>query len=403
MDVINSTGSQAQDQQGTHSSASPRLRIAHITTTAVGGGAAKVMLDLASAQRAAGHEVLSISIFPWTPPPAWFGAEHGDWNDIVHLDWRLRYDRPLNLWEAQRRLKVELEKFQPDVVHSHLWEADIVASLSIERHTCLHIAHLHNQELWKCSPAWKHRTRRSLTRSLYRRANTRFLACAEAVKVYEARHMQWPEGHIDVAQNSVDSKRFHPRDQRQAGRLRIGSAGWFVERKGHSQLIAAVATLASEGINLELVIAGEGLLQGDYLRQAADLGITDRLVLPGPVTDMVSFYQSLDIFALPSYEEGLALVVLEAMASGICVVASAIDGMDEAVFPEVNGLLFSVGDQLSLVSALRRVLVDGDLRSRMGTASRQIAIEKFSSAESAKKVEMIYRRRLAERSSCRPH
>ena len=262
---------------------------------------------------------------------------------------------------------------------------------------CVHIAHIQNQEVWKSSTEWRHRIRRTITRILYRRSNTRFIACAEAVKVYETLHMQWPKEYVDVAHNTADSRRFHPRENRQPGRLRIGSAGWFIERKGHTQLIDAVATLVSEGLDLELVLAGEGPLQGEYLRQAADRGIADRLILPGPVSDMVSFYQSLDVFALPSFEEGLALVVLEAMASGLCIVASALDGMDEAVLPEINGLLFNVGDQLSLVTALRRVLIDQELNSRMGMASRRIAIEKFSPSESASKVDSIYRRRLMER------
>ena len=397
MEAENPSSPSTQDQQTIYNSVNSPLRIAHVTTSLIGGGAAKAMMDLVSTQRAAGHEVLVVSIAPPTAPPAWFSIEHGEWNEIRHLDWILRYDHPLNLKGGRQRLRNVLDEFHPDIVHSNLWAADILASLAVNRYSCVHIAHIQNQEVWKNSTHWKHRFRRSITRMLFRRSMTRFIACSEAVKAYETLHMQWPKEDIDVAYNTADSRRFRPREKRQSGRLRIGSAGWFIERKGHTQLINAVATLVSEGLDLELVLAGEGPLRGEYLRLATDRGITDRLILPGPVSDMVSFYQSLDVFALSSSEEGLALVVLEAMASGLCIVASALDGMDEAVHPEINGLLYNVGDQLSLVSALRRALIDQEFNSRMGLASRRIAVENFSLSESALKVDSIYRRRLMER------
>ena len=176
------------------------LRIVHVTTTAVGGGAAKVMLDLASAQRAAGHEVLAISILPRTPPPAWFGPEHGQWSDVCHLEWFLRYDRPSNLWEARRRLRRELDRFRPDIVHSHLWVADIVTSLAVDRRSSQHLVHLHCRDTWKDSSAWKHRFRRAMTRQLFRRAHTRMIACSETVKEFEVRRMGWPADFANFAE-----------------------------------------------------------------------------------------------------------------------------------------------------------------------------------------------------------
>lgn len=401
-EVVPPISPSAESQLPLHNSVNGPLRIAHVTTTAVGGGAAKVMLDLASAQRAAGHEVLAISIFPQTPPPAWFGLEHGDWNDIVHLDWRLRYDRPLNLWEARRRLKVELDKFRPDVVHSYLWEADIVASLAVDPRSSLHIAHVQCRDAWKESPSWKHRIRRTMTRQCFRRSQTRLIACSFAARKFEAQFMGWPVGQIDVARNAVDSDQFQPSPARAVGRFRIGSAGWFFPIKGHKLLIDAIADLVSENVDVELTIAGEGVLRQDYRQQAADRGISDRLILPGSLTDMASFYQSLDIFALPSFSEGMPLVVLEAMACGRCIVAAAIPGMEEAVHSEVNGRLFEIGDVQSLTTALRKLLNDRARLAQMGMASRQIAVQEFSLTTMARAIESIYHNRLEERLICRP-
>lgn len=396
-DVVTPTSPSIEDQQTTHNSVSRPLRIVHLTTTAVGGGAAKVMLDIASAQRAAGHQVLAISILPRTPPPAWFGPEHGDWNDIVHLDWPLRYDQPLNLWEARRRLKVELDQFRPNVVHSHLWESDIVASLAVDPQACLHIAHVHCRDGWKESPAWKHRLRRTMTRQLFRRSQTRLIACSVAVRDFEAHRMRWPVDRIDVARNAVDCLRFQPALSRTSGRLRVGSAGWFLPIKGYGFLIDAVADIVAEDLDVELVIAGDGDLRREYLQQAADRGISDRLELPGSVADMAAFYRSLDVFVLPSLREGLPLVVLEAMACGRCIVAAAIPGMEQVVHSGVNGQLFEIGNRQSLTTVLRKLLHDRPMMERMGQASRRIAVDEFSPSVMTSEIESIYHKRLAER------
>jgi len=377
-----------------------KLRVLHLVPSVSEGGAEKVMFDLASHQISAGHEVIVVSIARRNTPPAWFHSEHGDWNSVRSLDWPLRYDKPMNLWGARRKLRQVLIEFKPDILHSHLWAADIVASLSVDPQKTLHVSHLHTREKWKDSRRWKHRLRRLFSRWLFQRSKTRFIACSPAVKDNERRVMGWPAELIDVAQNAANSERFQPSVRLRTGCLRVGSAGWFSQIKGHSLLIDSVADLVSEDLDLELVIAGDGSLREDYLRQASRRGIAERLILPGSVTDMPAFYQSLDLFVLPSYEEGMPLVVLEAIASGLCVVASALPGMEDAVQPEVNGLLFPIGDRPALTAALRRILRDPELASRMGTASRRIALQGHTPGAAARHVEAIYRRRLEAQATC---
>ncbi len=381
---------------------SRKLRILHLLPSIQNGGAEKVAFDLAGRQRLAGHELLIVSIAKLGPAPSWLRSCHGVWGDVRTLDWLLSYTSVSNLKGVRDRLQSVLNEFQPDVLHSHLWVADVVASLSVVNSKTQHIAHIHNQEVWKDSRKWRHSLRRTLTRWLYRRSQTRFIACSPAVKEYEKRVMGWPSEHITVVRNSTDLEQFQPTTRSRSDRIRIGSAGWFIPRKGHLILFEAVATLVSENLNLELVLAGDGPLKGEYLKRASELGIADRVVLPGPVSDMASFYHDIDIFALPSYEEGLPLVVVEAMASGLCVVASALFGMQDIVQPEVTGLLFAPGDQVELTNALRRVIEDQELSDRMGIAARKLVQEQCSVKTASESVEQIYQTRVSERMACPP-
>ncbi|MFO1006830.1 MAG: glycosyltransferase family 4 protein [Planctomycetaceae bacterium] len=378
----------------------PKRRVLHLVPSIKNGGAEKVAFDLASYQKLAGHEVLVVSIAKPEAPPAWHRPRHVAWNEVRNLDWLLSYTSLSNLTGAKQRLQAVLKEFQPDILHSHLWVADIVASLSVGKSNTQHIAHIHNQEVWKDSPKWRHSIRRAATRWLYRRSLTRFIACSPSVKEYEQRTMGWQNDHMDVVRNSTELEEFRPTTRTRSERIRIGSAGWFIPRKGHLLLIDAVARLVSEGLNLEIVLAGDGPLREEYLRRAAQCGIADRMILPGPVSNMESFYHSIDIFALTSYEEGLPLVVIEAMASGLCVVAASLFGMEDVIHPNTTGVLFPPGNTDELTNALRRVINDPDLSSSLGTAARTLALEQFSLRTASEIVEQIYQKRISERLAC---
>jgi glycosyltransferase involved in cell wall biosynthesis len=138
--------------------------------------------------------------------------------------------------------------------------------------------------------------------------------------------------------------------------------------------------LAREGAPpFELRLAGEGHLRARLEEQAARLGIADRVRFLGLVADMPAFYQGLDVFVLPSVStEGLPLTVLEAMASGLPVVATTVGGTPEAITDGESGLLAPPGDAGALAVALRRVLDDEALRGRLGAAAREAVLARFT-------------------------
>ena len=143
------------------------------------------------------------------------------------------------------------------------------------------------------------------------------------------------------------------------------------------------------------MLVGADLEQGGAyeraLRHRADeLGVTDRVVFAGYRDDAARVVAAADVLALPSWTEGLPLVVLEAMALGRPVVATTVGGTPELVSDGETGLLVPPRDVEALTAALKRVLDDGDLRRRLGEAGKRRVAERFSSEAMTRDVLAIY-------------
>ena len=138
------------------------------------------------------------------------------------------------------------------------------------------------------------------------------------------------------------------------------------------------------------VLAGEGPERARLEADAETLGIRDRVVFLGRRDDVPELLGASDAFVLPSLYEGTSLSVLEAMAAGCPVVASAIPGTDELVVDGESGLLVPPGDVDALAVALRRMLAEPLLRERLGSAARQRAQQCFSASAAACRVTRLY-------------
>ena len=159
----------------------------------------------------------------------------------------------------------------------------------------------------------------------------------------------------------------------------------FDARKNVMMLLRAYASLACGRDDMpELRLVGEPL-SDDAFKLLERLGIGDRVILTGPThgEDLAALYRDAMFFVLPSDEEGLGIVILEAMASGIAVISTACGGPEVAVDDGITGLLTPVRDQEALAEAMTRLIGDEQLRTRFGAAGREKAEKQFSLAASA--------------------
>jgi glycosyltransferase involved in cell wall biosynthesis len=196
-----------------------------------------------------------------------------------------------------------------------------------------------------------------------------------------------PGARVEILPNAVVMP--EPAPPRAEGPLNVVFLGAICEAKGAFCLLEAWAKLAAErdgGVPARLTLAGDRGVD-EARRTIADLGIEGtaqvRNWLSAP--EVAALLASADVFVLPSRSEGQPMAVLEAMAHGVCVVASGVGGIPELVEDGRSGLLLPPDDVDLLVNALRKVLDDRDLRERLGGAARQRVLSEFD-------VDVVWRR-----------
>ncbi len=192
---------------------------------------------------------------------------------------------------------------------------------------------------------------------------------AEMIRVVD------PRVQIALVPNGVELAAFPPAHISQTGPLRLLCVARLIERKGQHHLIQAVKRLAETGVAVTLELVGAGDAQPANEAQARDLGVAERVRFVGyvPREAIAARYAAADVFVLASYNEGMSVATLEAMAAGLPVVVTRTGGTAELVAEEVNGLTFAWADVETLVAHLRRLACDRDLAQRMGAASRERA------------------------------
>ena len=144
----------------------------------------------------------------------------------------------------------------------------------------------------------------------------------------------------------------------------VGAAGRLSPEKGYGDYVEAAAEVLRSGVDVGFVHFGDGPLRGALARRVKRLGLGRRFVFAGFRTDLHRVYRHLDLFVLPSYTEGLPVVVLEAFASGVPVVATAVGGTPEVVVDGVNGRLVPPGEPRALARRIAETLADDHARPR---------------------------------------
>jgi glycosyltransferase involved in cell wall biosynthesis len=180
-------------------------------------------------------------------------------------------------------------------------------------------------------------------------------------------------------------------------RLELLCVARLVRLKGHAVLLRALAMLHATGVPIHATLLGDGPSRPELERLAAQLGIADDVTFAGAVgqDEIASWYARADAFCLPSFAEGLPVVLMEAMAMGLPVVASRITGVPELVEHERSGLLVTPGRADELAAALERIATDPQLRARLGARAREQVLELHDVDRSSEMLHAILERTVA--------
>jgi len=189
---------------------------------------------------------------------------------------------------------------------------------------------------------------------------------------------------------SVGRKGFPPGFECPADATIVGSVGWLTPVKGHRYLIEALAKLKRTHPKVCGVIVGSGELHQELETLAKELGVRHSLRLLGKRNDVPECVAAMDVFVLPSLNEGMGRALVEAMAVGRPVIASRVGGMPTIVEDCVTGLLVPPGDSEALASAIRTLLDRPAWARELGAAAAKQIGDRFSGAAMVRSIESIY-------------
>lgn len=238
----------------------------------------------------------------------------------------------------------------------------------------------------------------------------RFVAVSEDVGAAIREGIRPPASRVHVIGNGVDVARYQGRIERSAVRTRLGIAtdapvvicvAKLHPQKGHADLLVALPTVLRSHPGTVVLLAGEGPLRDQLAASAEAMGITGNVRLLGPRDDVPELLAAADLFVLPSLWEGLPMALLEAMASGLPVVATEVSGTRQVVAPEATGIIVPVRDPDALAAAMRQLLAD-PLRARaMGQAGRERIVRGHSVEGQARAHAALYEASIRERAVSR--
>lgn len=220
----------------------------------------------------------------------------------------------------------------------------------------------------------------------------RFLAVVPDL-AEEAREHLGPDIDLEVLPNGVDTRRFAPvsADEKKALRASLGWSGTvflYTGRLSWEKRLPWFAELwdeATRGRDASLILVGDG-----PEKAALESLPSGRLKILPPADDTAPYYAAADAFVLPSASEGLSNSLLEAMASGLAIVASAVGGTAQTVEHGKTGYLFAKDDGAEAASLARRVLDDPAEAAKLGAAARRVCAERYALARVAARLIELY-------------
>lgn len=345
--------------------------IVHVLSSFGVGGQERVALDLAIGQAARGHRVSVLSLAP--PPDGAMAAEFAAAGiQVGRVPKRGGTDLTL-----VPRLASALRGYRADVVHTHnplplIYGAPAARLVGA---AAIHTKHGRN-------PGGRaHRLLRRVAAQL----SHAFVAVSDTTAAQARELRDMPLGKLHTIPNGIRLDRYAP-DAAARAAVRaelglgeacvVGTVGRLDQYKNQSLLVRAMAPLLSADVRL--VIVGDGDARGDVEAAVAALGDRARWVtLTGRRMDVPRLVHAFDIFALPSKSEGLPLVVPEAMAARLPIVATAVGGLPSVVDEGETGFLVPV-DEAALTAALSTLVHDRPRAAAMGTRAREVALARYS-------------------------
>jgi glycosyltransferase involved in cell wall biosynthesis len=296
----------------------------------------------------------------------------------------------LNFWNL-------IKNGRYDILHFHLFGANLCAKplailaghqAIIVHDQCNDVSREKNPLLLAADAFWNH-------------CSNRVIAVSESTRRYLIDHEDLPENMVTMIPNGIDAKefRFATHSEKQMARRSLGipvdafvfgGVGRLVPQKNFKTFLKVAALVVAKNPEVIFIIAGTGHQQEELKAMAVALSLGDHVRFLGHVTDRISLYHALDVLLMTSDFEGTPMTLLEAMSSGVPVVAHAVDGIAEVCTDRSDALLSPRGDTDGLVNAIKYLLADNETREVLSANARKTILDRYDITKLVRNIEAVY-------------
>ncbi|MHC4993767.1 MAG: glycosyltransferase family 4 protein [Planctomycetota bacterium] len=384
------------------------MKILHLITRLILGGAQENTVLSCAGQVAAGHEV-TLAYGPIYGPEGSLDQNAREAGcELVQIDTMTREVRPLTDYRCYRACRKLIRELKPDVVHTHSSKAGIVGRAAAWAEGVPAVVHtIHGLAFHP----YQSRVKNAIYIAAERWAAERCHAIATVADAMATQALAAGIGRSEqytTVYSGMETATFlNHEDDRAATRaefgladdeLVIGTVARLAELKGHDDLIDALAADLPDRPNTRLMWVGDGWWRQRLEQKLADRGLKDRVVVTGmvPPEQVPRMIRAMDILVHPSYREGLARALPQALLSSVPVISYDCDGAGEVCIDGETGRLVKTGDTDALREAVWWMADHPGRRAEMGAAGRELCRQRFDTAAMVDALDKLYQKVLEQ-------
>lgn len=361
------------------------MKVLLLTTHLDFGGISIYCVSLAKALKDNGHDVAIAS-----NGGALVGGLKNQGIQHIQINIKTKSEFSPFIWKAYAKLEKAFKTYRPQVIHAHTRVTQVLAWIIYKKTGIPYVSTCHGF------------FRPHLGRKMFGFWGKKVIAISEAVREHLVNDLKVKKEDICLLNNGIDIEKFSaPVSEKQKiaykSRLGIkeGPLVGIIARlspvKGHRFLLLAMKEVLKKQPDAQLLIIGEGPEKKELVDLTIKLSLGKCTFMEESVFDTTVPLSIMDVFVLPSIQEGLGLSAMEAMVAGAPVIGSNVGGVYSLIKDGQTGLLIPSQDPAALAAAILSLLSDRNLALNMAKAAKELIIEKFSLREMAKKIEAIYK------------
>jgi len=352
------------------------MNILHVIPTLGCGGAEVLVCNISIQQVKEGHNVKILILNPL----------HKTFYDLIMAEELLslvsiaEISTTINISILNNKIELSnnqfediIHEFLPDVIHSHLFQSELISRYTIYKNI-KYFSHCHNNieqfNFWN-NKSFKRRItdffeiKWLLTK--YKECNNRFIVISNNTGDYFQKNLpNYLAKNIEYLPNAINSILYYKAEKLNKSIIKLITVGNLLENKGHLFLIEVIAELKRRNFNVQLEILGFGDMKKTLELRIAELDLSQTVFLRGNVPNVNDYLSRSDIYIHGSFKEAFGLVLVEAMASSLPVITTAGGGNNELIIENTNGFLIVNRNLNEFIEKTIFLIKNEDIRLKMG-------------------------------------